>query len=114
MNTSFRLRFAEIRHRQEILVNRAATQRGELAAVCEEFRRPLQLINRVASIADWFRARPGTAGVSLLTAVLAMTSARRWIGRAVMLYQFVKFIRERLNASHDPETLAVRSDMEAT
>ncbi|HEY4128356.1 MAG TPA: hypothetical protein VGN70_09945 [Gammaproteobacteria bacterium] len=114
MTTAFRLRLAEIQQRRELLVDRAAEQRGELAAVCAEFRRPLELINRVASIADWFRARPGTAGVSLLTAVLAMTSARRWIGRAVMLYQFVKFIRERLKAPHDPGSLAVRDDMEAT
>jgi hypothetical protein len=114
MSMSVRLRLAEIRHRRELLVDRAAAQRGELAAVCAEFRRPLQLINRMVSVADWVRARPGAAGVSILTAMLAMTRARRWVGRAVMLYQVVRFLRERFAPSQPGPTLAIRNDMEAT
>jgi hypothetical protein len=118
MTAAFRLRRAEIRQRRELLVQRAAVQRDELAAVAAEFERPLHLINRVASIsgtvAGWMRAQPGAAGFSVLTALLVMTRARRWVGRAVMVYQFVKFLRDRLGAPHAEATLSVRGDMEAT
>ena len=118
MTASFRLRLAEIHQHREILVQRCQAQRGELAAMAAEFERPLHLITRVASIggtlAGWMRAQPGAAGFSVLTALLVLTRARRWVGRAVMLYQFVRFLRERLSAPRIEPTLSVRADMETT
>jgi len=114
MTLSVRLRLAEIQHRRELLVNRAAIQRGELAAVCAEFRRPLHVISRVVSVAEWLRTGPGAAGVSMLTALLATRRVRRWVGRAVMLYQLLKLLRERFATHQTEPALSVRSDMEAT
>jgi len=118
MTAGFSLRRAEIWHRRELLVQRAAVQREDLAAAAAEFERPLHLINRVAAIggtlAGWMRAQPGATGFSVLTAFLVMTRARRWVGRAVMAYQLVKFLRDRFSAPHADATLSVRSDMEAT
>jgi hypothetical protein len=98
-----------------LLIEQAAVQRGELAAVCAEFDPLVQWANRVASVLGWLRARPGVAGVSMLTAgFVALTGAKRWIGRAVLLFQVAKFLRERLFATKAAPTLEVRSDMEST
>ncbi|HEX4301055.1 MAG TPA: hypothetical protein VH327_09305 [Gammaproteobacteria bacterium] len=114
MIRSLRLRVVELHHQRERLVERAAMQRGELATVCSEFDGFVHWINRVVSIAGWVRARPGAAGMSVLTTgLVALTGARRWVGRALMLYQVVKFLRARL-FTPKASTLAVRSDMEAT
>ncbi|MFI4967609.1 MAG: hypothetical protein ACHQAU_02690 [Gammaproteobacteria bacterium] len=115
MIRSLRLRVAELQHQRERLVERAAMQRGELAAVCAEFDPLVHWISRVVSIAGWLRARPGSAGISVLTAgLVALTGARRWVGRALMLYQAVKFLRARFSAPKTEPTLSIRSDMETT
>jgi hypothetical protein len=112
---SLRSRVAELQHQRERLVERAAVQRGELAAVCAEFDPFVHWINRVVSIVGWLRARPHAAGVSVLTAgLVALTGARRWVGRAMMLYQAFKFLRARLSAPRTEPTLSIRSDMETT
>jgi hypothetical protein len=112
---SMRLRVAELQQQRELLVERAAVQRGELAAVCDEFDGFVHWINRIVSIAGWLRTRPTTAGISVLTAgLVALTGVRRWLGRAVMLYQVAKFLRDRFTAPKAEPTLSVRTDVDAT
>ena len=110
-----RLRVVELHHQRELLVEQAAMQRDELAAVCAEFDGLMHWVNRATSVLGWLRARPSATGISMLTAgLVALTGARRWIGRALMLYQVVKFLRARFAVSKAPPTLVVRSDMETT
>jgi hypothetical protein len=112
---SLRLRVAELHHQREKLVERAAMQRSELAAVCAEFDPIVHWINRVVSIVGWLRTRPSAAGVSILSAgLVALTGARRWVGRALMLYQLVKVLRARFFTPKIEPTLTIRNDMETT
>lgn len=112
---SMRSRVAELQQQRELLVERAAVQRGELAAVCAEFDGFIHWINRVVSIVGWLRERPTAAGMSVLTAgLVALTGVRRWVGRALMLYQVFRLLRERFAAPKTEPALAVRSDLEAT
>jgi uncharacterized protein involved in response to NO len=105
----------ELHRQRELLVEQAAIQRGELAAASAEFDGLIDWMNRIASILGWLRERPQVAGVSMLSAgLLALTGVRRWVGRAVMLYQVARFLHDKFFAAKAEPTLTVRDDAEAT
>ena len=115
MTGSMRLRLAELHRQRELLVEQAAIQRGELAAASAEFDGLIDWMNHIASVVGWLREHQHAAGVSMLSAgLLALTGIRRWVGRAVMIYQVARFLHDRFFGAKVEPTLAVRDDAEAT
>ena len=115
MTGSMRLRLDELHRQRELLVEQAAIQRGELAAASAEFDGLIDWVNRIASVVGWLREGPQVAGVSMLSAgLLVLAGARRWVGRAVLLYRVARFLHDRFFAAKVEPTLAVRDDAETT
>lgn len=101
MSMSVQRRLAEIHQQRELLVERAAMQRGELAVVAEEFKRPMQLLHRIEALAIWMRDRPLATTAAMLTTALVMGRGRRWVERAVLLYELIRSLRQRLTARRE-------------
>lgn len=89
-------RLAELQQRRALLVERAATQRVELAAVCLEFERPLRWVRVSLGVMAFLRNSPSFAALSTAASILVgsrLAHIRSWLGRGLMLYQFGNAVR---------------------
>lgn len=95
-------RLQEIKRRQEILVARSETQRGELAWLAQNVRKPLRILDETLAVFRAFRLNPVLSAVAVsLFVATPRHKLLLWIGRAITgweLYQAVskQWPRKRL------------------
>jgi hypothetical protein len=94
MNTRLR----EIKLRKQLLVSRAAAQRGEIAAIAEMWRGPLQLAENAMAVVRALRLHPA---VTMLIESLLVAAAFRhhgtllkWSGRSFVGWEMYRAVRE--------------------
>jgi hypothetical protein len=89
-------RLATLVRKRRTLVARAATQRAELAALVERWRRPLAVADTAFRVGLALRRHPALVAVGVaLLAPLRGRSALRWGGRLFTLWELYRALREQ-------------------
>lgn len=101
MRATIEYRLEELRQQRALLVERAELQRGELGKAFEGLERPFHIVNLALVASSWLRSNPAVAGASAATVAIVIGKLRRWIGRAVMVWELFKAIRRHLPERHE-------------
>lgn len=81
-------RLADVVHRKERLVARAAEQRDRLADDLRAWQRPIEMVERGIAATRFLRAHPALVALALVVvAVLGRRRLLRWLGRGLVVWR---------------------------
>jgi hypothetical protein len=84
--------------RKARLIERIESQRAEIAACVEPFKKPLALADTLVQAGRFVQQRPWVAGAGAFVAVvLARRNLFRWIGRGWALFRGWRFVNRWLH-----------------
>ena len=89
-------RLEEIMQRQELLIARSETQRGELAWLAQNIHRPLRFIDQGLAVISAFRLHPVLSAVAVSLLVAApKNKLLLWMSRAFTGYELYKAVSDQ-------------------